>query len=241
MKNFECIPSGQKLLAALCLLILSIFVSCNKDPSPGVQFNTPQLDLHYDQQHQFTISEDAAGLDPHTFSWSSEDQTVGTIEADGKFTARKVGKTIVRAVSADGKMSIAGNVTVTPYSLLFTEPVILWGASQTQVQTAEKRKALENTPYYLSFNGETSLIKKAEYYFSPDRKLSSANIFLENDSQTYQQAVLYLKERYPDGYTSYNSVDPFQLIYYFIADDKKTRIYFSKTEIGNLVSYQTAE
>lgn len=239
MKIFVSRSSIRKIVPAFYFLFLLPNISCdNKEPVPRVVVDAPQLDLKYDQQHQFKLSEGGEELQPQTFVWKSDDETVGTVDANGKFTARRVGETIVHAVSPDGEMQIESKVTVSPYSLLYTEPVLLWGASQTQVKAGEKRKISESSPYYLAFTGETTTVKKAEYYFSPDQKLSGANIYLGNTQEAYQEAVLYLKERYPDNFTYKNTTAPFQLIHSFFNDAKTMRIDFSATEIsGNVVNY----
>lgn len=58
---------GQKTQSAVGLFILTLLVSCNKEPSPRVQFDTQQLDLHYDQQHQFTLSQGDVEFDSQHF------------------------------------------------------------------------------------------------------------------------------------------------------------------------------
>jgi len=243
MKFFVSSSPTRKIVPAFCFLFLLLNISCErKEPGPRVVVDSPQLDLKYDQQHQFKLFEGGEELEPHTFGWKSDDETVGTVDANGKFTARRVGETIVQAVSPDGEMQIESKVTVTPYSLLYTEPVLLWGASQAQVKAGEKRKVFESTPYYLAFTGETTLVTKAEYYFSQDQKLSLANIYLGNTPEAYEEAVLYLKERYPDNFTHHNTTAPFQLIHSFFNDTKTMRIDFSGREItGNLVSYYRFE
>jgi hypothetical protein len=243
MKIFASRSSIRKIFSALCFLFLLINISCDrKELRPRLVIDTPQLDLKYDQEHQFTLSEGGAVLEPNMFAWKSDDETVGAVDEKGKFTARRVGETTVRAVSSDGETKIESKVTVTPYSLLYTEPVLLWGASQAQVKAGEKRKVFESTPYYLAFTGETTLVTKAEYYFSLDQRLSSANIYLGNTPEAYEEAVLYLKERYPDNFTYHNTTAPFQLIHSFFNDTRTMRIDFSARETtGNLVSYYSFE
>jgi hypothetical protein len=183
----------MKIIYALAISIF-VFTSCKKaDPEPTfISMTDPILDVKYDQKNQYGwIAKE--GLPT---IWKSSDEKVGTISADGRFSARKVGQTTV-TLTIDGQTK-ESKVTVSPYMTFIIEPLVEFGSTIANVKSKEKRKLLQETDDLLVYEGENSKVKLISYY-KQNGKITSALLLFENVTNTVMDVTTFFKERYPDN------------------------------------------
>jgi hypothetical protein len=202
----------MKNLLPLLLSVL-IFTSCSKkDPEPEIIIDAPTLDLKYDQQHQYALKKGSDDIFASTFTWKSSDDKVGTIDANGRFSARKIGVTIISGTESG--TSVESKVTVSPRVTLFTEPVIEFGATKADIKSKEKRKLLQETDEGLAYEGQSGTQTRGVVYLFPGGKMSGAIMLFDNATSTATISSTFIKERYPDRETQDGKV--------YILNDERT-------------------
>jgi len=179
----------------LLLLPILLFASCSKDdPEPAVTIDAATVELKYDKEHQFVLTQGTGTVDASTYTWTSSDTLIGKVDKTGKFIARKIGETTVKGTLA-GKV-VESKVTVTPYITSFKEPYVEFGATTAVVKTKETRKLLSETATILAYQGENAKILNVLYLLETGKLSASALLFEESQSMA-DDVITFYSERYP--------------------------------------------
>jgi len=201
----------------LTLASISILLACSKnkdkDPEPTVSIDAPTIELKYDKDHQFTLKKGTEDIFASTFTWLSSNEKVGKVDANGKFTARKIGEATVTGTGPNGA-KVESKVTVSPYVTIFVEPILEFGATTATIKSKEKRKLLQETADALAYEGAAGTQTRGVIYIFEKGKLQSAGILFDNSTATVQTSATFIKERYPDRMTQDNQV--------YILNDERT-------------------
>lgn len=181
----------------LIVSLLWVFTSCSKkDEAPAVVINQPQLQVHFDEEHQFALTQGNNTLDASQYKWTSSNETVGTVDAAGKFSGNRIGETTITGTSADGKNRVESKVTVIPYVASFVkEPVLDFGNSIATVKSKETRQILTDSTNVLEYRGENTKLRGVGYIFDKAALVGSI-LFLANTEAVATEAVTYYAERY---------------------------------------------
>ncbi|PMD97338.1 hypothetical protein BWI97_06815 [Siphonobacter sp. BAB-5405] len=181
----------------LIVSLLWVFTSCSKkDEAPAVSIDQPQLQIHFDEEHQFVLTQGNNTLTASQYQWTSSNETVGTVDANGTFTGNRIGETTVTGVSADGKNRVESKVTVIPYVASFVkEPALDFGNSKATVKAKETRTLVQETDNTLEYQGENAKLRGVGYQFE-NAALINSILFLTVTNQVAQEAVTYYYERY---------------------------------------------
>ncbi|MET7253725.1 Ig-like domain-containing protein [Dyadobacter fermentans] len=205
----------KKLL--LTLISTSILFACSKgkdkDPEPTISIDAQTIELKYDKDHQFALKKGNEDIFASTFTWVSSNEKVGKVDANGKFTARKIGEATVSGTGANG-VKVESKVTISPYITIFTEPILEFGATMATIKSKEKRKLLKETTDGLAYEGAAGTQMRGVIYIFDKGKLQSAGILFDNTTATVQASATFIKERYPDRMTQDNQV--------YILNDERT-------------------
>jgi len=203
-----------------------IAVSCAKDDNSPLVISDIEINLKYDKQHQYSIKRGSKTLDNSAVTWELNDKNLGAIGTDGLFKARKVGTSHV-TVSYNGAMA-QGNINVTPYSTMLTEPIMKFGSSMSDTKYLEKRKILAETSDGIIYEGENNKVEGVMYLFD-NNKLQSAMVIFVSTVRVAEEVALFYKERYPviGAQGSY---------IIFVADDKTKIVGLTEDDDFGLVA-----
>jgi len=156
--------------------------------------NATTLALHYDDVYPFSIKLGKTDIAASTFKWSSSDEHVGTIDANGVFHAKKIGTTTIHATNNTSTLSCT--ISIEPYETFLTEPVSSFGASVSDVRTFEQRKlSADVSGSLLLYNGENDLVDGVMYNFQ-DEKLANCIVLFANTSELVERVKTFYSERY---------------------------------------------
>jgi|GEM_PF-986207 len=191
----------KKNILKITLAFLSIVLisSCSKkddkisSPQNLVSLDTKSISLHYDESHQFYfVNKSVIASD---YNWVSTDETIGTVDRSGKFTAQKIGTTTIKATK--GSEVFESQVTVVPYSTICKEPYWNFSDNISATKGKETRTILSQTSTSLVYTGENAKIRNIMYmYDSTSGKMSSAAILFAYGDAVIQEAAKFFKERY---------------------------------------------
>lgn len=184
----------MKTTITLLLTITSMVVGCGDDYDiDQFTLNATKLALHYDDVYPFSIKMGKTDITATTFKWSSSDEQVGTIDANGMFHAKRIGTTTISA--ANNASSLACTITIEPYETFLTEPTITFGSSTSDVKAFEQRKLAAEAPGSLLFSGENDLVSGVFYNFQ-DNKLTNCLVLFPNSSDVLERIKTFYAERY---------------------------------------------
>ncbi|EOR93384.1 hypothetical protein ADIARSV_3463 [Arcticibacter svalbardensis MN12-7] len=179
---------------SLLLLPLILLVSCTKDDlTPTIVIDKKAVELKYDGQYQFKISHGSESIDASSLIWTSSDETVGTVSSLGLFEANRIGTTTIKAKGTG--INVSSEITITPYSTLFNEPVLGFGETLPYIKSKEARTLNTEVSDGLLYNGENSKIRNVMYLFEGS-VLKSSIVLLANTDAVSAEAVSFLMERY---------------------------------------------
>ncbi len=181
----------------LFVLALTILQGCKKsEPEPVPTVQTEGLDIKYDQIKQLEVKLGNEVLDPKSFFWKIDDETVGSIDNLGVFTAQKVGTANISIFNSDGTKVSESTITVSPYSTLFQEPITSWGTPLQRIIKDEKRKLADRQTYRLQFEGENQQVRAVAYELTLEKTLGFSILQLKDTPETRLEVMTFLKERY---------------------------------------------
>lgn len=181
----------------LFVLALTILQGCKKsEPEPVPTVQTEGLDIKYDQIKQLEVKLGNEVLDPKSFFWKIDDETVGSIDNLGVFTAQKVGTANISIFNSDGTKVSESTITVSPYSTLFQEPITSWGTPLQSIIKDEKRKLADRQTYRLQFEGENQQVRAVAYELTLEKTLGFSILQLKDTPETRLEVMTFLKERY---------------------------------------------
>lgn len=209
-----------------------IMFSCDKkeDPEALLLINTPTIDLKYDETHQFALKKGNEDLFPSTLSWTSADDNVGKVDANGKFVARKIGETLVTGLGSEGQ-KVESKITISPYVTNFDEPILEFGTSMASIKSKETRELLFEGSYTLQYKGTPGSLSETITYIFDNKKLQIAWSQSGTLQSTWKAMKTFSNERYPikEVFTDANvQVD----------DQKETLIYLDRGNYyGHSINY----
>lgn len=169
-----------------------ILWACGENVTP-YEIDKSELELYYNQTHQFEVSQANVRQNATNFSWNSSDVSVGTVDASGLFKGKKIGTTTITGSS--GKSRITAEVTIKPYITLCKEPVLEFGLTSAAIKSKESRTLVDEDGDGLHFKGENANVR-AIIYTMKNGKMDNAAILLKNDNALISSATTFLKERY---------------------------------------------
>jgi hypothetical protein len=77
--------------------------SCSKKESESkplpYKIDTENIALHYDETHQFLVTQGTVEINAKTITWTSSDESVATVDANGKLSGKKLGMIVLTATS----------------------------------------------------------------------------------------------------------------------------------------------
>lgn len=186
---------NKHLLTSLFIGLIISLSGCSKKevPKPTYAIDNSSLSINYDNEHQFIIKLGNGAADAGSFTWTSSDTTVGTINKTGLFKGKKIGKTTVKA-EGNGTALIS-EVTINPYRTMFKEPVTAFGAPIDTIKSKEIRKFDEEIDGTIYFQGENANVQFVGYTFS-NNKMTSAGIFFQPNNAVIEELPIFYNERY---------------------------------------------
>jgi hypothetical protein len=171
--------------------------SCSKKDSESkplpYKIDTENVALHYDETHQFLVTQGTIEINAKTISWISSDESVATVDANGKLSGKKLGMVTLTATS--GSLNLKSTVTIIPYSNLCREPYFEDGATVAVTKGRETRLLANETATSLLYTGENTKLRNAMYLFT-DNKMTSASLLLANTTDVINESAKFYKERY---------------------------------------------
>lgn len=161
-----------------CLYFLS---SCSKDEKKeSLGLLQKELTLTAGQSKQLTYDGECV--------WTSDEPLIATVDEYGFVTAKRVGKTLIHAGNDFCK------VTVNPKYYTFTEPIIKWGITESDVKNLMKgHEVMHSSDGTTIFEG-SGIIDAYAYFFKNDELYGSvafSNILLHGE-----EIANFLIERY---------------------------------------------
>jgi hypothetical protein len=179
---------------AFFALLLS---SCSKKDSESkplpYKIDKENVALHYDETHQFLVTQGAVEIDAKTITWKSSDESVATIDANGKLSGKKIGMVTLTATS--GSLNLKSTVTIIPYSNLCKEPYFEDGTTIATTKSKETRPLANETATSLLYTGENAKLRNAMYLFT-DNKMTSGSLLLTTSTDVINESAKFYKERY---------------------------------------------
>ncbi len=180
-------------LAFIGLLLTSCSKKTEETPVP-YQINTENKAIHFDETHQFIITQGGVEINGKDVTWVLSDDRVATIDANGLLRGKKLG-TITLAASIKGKFGLKSTVTIIPYSNLCKEPFFEEGASAATTKSREFRTLSSEAATSLFFLGENAKLRNAAYIFK-DGKMTSGALLFANNQAVVDEAQKFYDERY---------------------------------------------
>lgn len=181
---------------ALAFMVLALlFTGCSKSdsdqPEPTIKIAAKSTEINYDETTQMSVNVGSAT----DYTWISSDEFVGTIDANGVFTAAHIGNTTITA-EKNGKQATE-DITVNPKQTLFDEPFMLLGASKSEIKAKETREIAGETENVIGYKDPSASIRAGILYeFDDDGKLSAVVIPLTETSSNATKIGTFYDERY---------------------------------------------
>ncbi|MCF0058607.1 Ig-like domain-containing protein [Dyadobacter sp. CY356] len=219
----------MKRRSLLFIIGASIFLSCSKDAEPETKIDANSLELNYDKTHQFEITKGSENLSG-SYKWASSDPTVGTVSPTGKFTARKIGSTVVSAKS-EGQEYLS-YITVSPYSTMFKEPSFEFGQNRTTIKNNNIGTVEAESDNLLVYSVYAENVKRLLFAFENDN-LTGVAVDIADTEQAKQEAKTFFRERYPNVLPITGTQDSL-----YINDGKNIGVKFNTNEsLGYYATY----
>lgn len=120
-----------KTLLALLALTSLTFTACSDDDDDDDQslsITPSYVTFYFKELQQLTASDNTA------VSWTTDDDFVATVDADGLLTAAHVGTTLAKATDSRNR-TVSIPVTVNPKYTTYADPYLNWGASASEVKS----------------------------------------------------------------------------------------------------------
>lgn len=179
------------------------------------------MTLNYDGVYSFAVS------NADIVTWRSNDEFVGTINANGYFTAHHIGEAVITA-TLPNNVILSAVVTVEPYITNISEPIILFGASIDQVKALEDRFLAAETDRELTYTGRADLNELSVSYAFPLSTLSSSTIVFNGTAENVLENVnTFYRERYQLGEAQGNVLS-------FVSRDQDFSVSIDRILAGNI-------
>ena len=187
-------------LLAISLIVLSLsFVSCSSGGDEEVinySLSPSSLTTNYDKTQQFNVLNGSSTLKSSDFNWSSSNEISGKVNSNGLFTAGKIGETTITATNKNNGKSVSSKITISPYQIFFSEPILAFGETKEYIKSKETRTLLKETTTGLSYIGENNNIRNVGYTFDSSGKMTSAIVLFKNDTSISTNVATFYNERY---------------------------------------------
>jgi hypothetical protein len=171
--------------------------SCSKKDSDSkpipYKIDKENIALHYDETYQFLVTQGTVEINPKTITWKSSDESVATVDANGKLSGKKIGMVTLTATS--GSLNLKSTVTIIPYSNLCKEPYFEDGATIATTKGRETRPLANETATNLLYTGENAKLRNAMYIFA-NNKMTSGSLLLTTSTDVINESAKFYKERY---------------------------------------------
>lgn len=128
-------------------------------------------------------------------SWSSSNDFVASVSSEGIITANHVGTCEI--IASSGRQSAKCTINVEPIYTTYTDPLVKWGASKSDVKAYEKRTLVQEQTNTLTYKIDKGAVKGLQYNFE-NGKLSSVMVLIDHEYNTSiaTEMAEFLKERY---------------------------------------------
>ena len=165
----------------------------------GIKFDKLEISLKVGATANLTLLPLPAAATLPKCNFSSDDETIATVNSTGKVTAVAVGETTITAVTNDGKFSAECTVKVTDNGGggddLYRDPYLNFGGSITAVKNYETRELFYEDDEMLFFVGENADVDDVGYYFA-DNMLLYILVALNESSDIETRAKNFLSKKY---------------------------------------------
>lgn len=184
----------------IILSLLFLLTACSKkggdNPTPAsITLDATDVSLHYDETHQFSLKQGNNNISASAYTWTSSDVNIGTVDANGAFTAKKIGTTTIRATK--GGDAFESQVTVVPYSTICKEPYWDFSDNISSTKGKETRTLASQTSTGLIYTGENDKVRNIMYlYDATSGKMTAAAILFTNTTAVVDESSKFFKERY---------------------------------------------
>lgn len=177
----------------LIFLLVSVvaFSSCSKDEDitpVNPELNETEVATKYDETFQFSVAGSS------TATWSLSTDSIGEIDADGLFTAKRIGEADV--IATVGDIELKGKIVVEPYITNFKLP-LLKKSTKDQIKVFENKEVEFELAHLLLYNSINPQIREYSYVFTQEQS-SLVNFQLADYEEALEYAQTFLKERFPE-------------------------------------------
>lgn len=194
----------KKILLAFVVAGATMF-GCSKS-DPELQINQREVKIKYDESFSFKIEGSSS------VQWSSDDDFVGKIDANGVFTAKHIGESQITGKVGDNIVS--AKVIVEPKVTEITEPIYGLSTTKSQIKSFEKRKLIAETADAVGFEGGSRYESTILYIFDNAKWSGSVVGFTTTQNDVSSKIAEFFSERY----TPYTRIDD---VFFFHTKDGK--------------------
>lgn len=174
------------LILALSLMVIAC--KKDKDEEPPITINKTVVTVNHGTTDQLTLSRIIS------CTWDSDDDYIASVSSSGLVTGNIIGQTKVHARLTSGQ-TFECTVNVEPLTMMYEEPVFLWGNNKTSVKYQENRDLIEEDGEFLVYAGENNKVDLVMYMFA-DNQLESVIVLLKDPDANYDEAQAFMDERY---------------------------------------------
>ena len=184
----------KKILMFMAIMVAVVFssasfTSCSSDNSED------NFGFSKDTYTTIVGRSGKLSFDGNVSSWTSSNDFVASVSNNGTITANHVGTCEITASS--GKQSAKCTINVEPIYTTYTDPLVKWGVSKSDVKAYEKRALVQEQTNNLTYKIENGAVKGLQYNFE-NGKLSSVMVLIDHEYNTSiaTEMAKFLKERY---------------------------------------------
>lgn len=175
----------KAILALFALTVMPLTACSDDDDDDNSSFTITPSSVafyHLDVQ-QLTVSNDV-----HV-TWKTDDEFVAVIDQNGELEGLHVGTTLARATDSRNK-TVSIPVTVLPKYFTYTEPILSWGASVSEIKSQETRTLVSEKEGSLLYEEDDYLLG----YIFTDGKYTGSSLMIPTSKM--KSLVGFLSERY---------------------------------------------
>ncbi|MFZ4263467.1 hypothetical protein ACFRAE_15615 [Sphingobacterium sp. HJSM2_6] len=152
-------------------------------------FDKDEYVLNYDQSISLLNIKDQKNV-----IWTVSNKPIGEISKNGKFIAKRIGTTTVKAKL--GHETIQTKIIVEPYITSFSEPFTKFGVNKEHIKEVEKRNIIREGLSGIIYSGNGKILKEVYYIFYDKIYSSSLLIFNISQDKDMEEVITFYKERY---------------------------------------------
>jgi len=179
------------------LLVVLCLAACATHEEPLTIMSDTSVQLKYDGTHQFNLNKGNSTVAANEIVWQSSDNKVGTIDKNGLFEGRKIGKTEVTASTQNG--SFKAEVEILPYYTTYVEPVLDFYKTRQAIKALERRELTSEDGQTMIYHIGNTKALSVIYIFEKDQMIGCGVFF--NNKSLKPEVNTFLRERYPESIT----------------------------------------